>query len=624
MTKTYETLYGDIMQRIERSDHAEFAKKALSLAVFARRPLTTSELLHALAVNPEDTSFDDDNIPNIEVVMSACAGLLTIHEESDVVYLAHQTAQEYLRHGTGNKRFLPDAKAYIASVCISYLSFDDFEAGFCATDADLEARLSKHPFYGYAARNWGHHAREASLLPSDNTTRLGIFCGSPPKTEAAAQAMLAIKEYSPWSGYSQEAPRGVTCLHMAARFGATEMAKDLLRQSGGVAHVRGCDVLDSDRRSPLMWAVALGNLETAQMLLEAGADPNLKDKDGRTPLSIAAENGSTEIIEALLREERLTLVGDSQRDEAGRSPLSWAARSGHVNAVRALLAHSDLEAGEADNPLLWAILSDSDAVVATILEAAVQRAGRGWKERIAPNALCLAAETGQTAKFTHLLSALGCDDVNCQDGDGMTPLMKAVLRGHEDMTAALLLRLGADPSLHDRNGRTAFSLAATFGHDALVTLLLRHARDKIDVEDTDLNGRTSLSLAAEHGHETIVKTLLELEGGSAVDVDRPDTARQTPLFWAARGGHGAVVRHLLDTGRVDVNAVSVYGQTPLSKAVEGFHVATVKILQEHGAVTAASVEEGPLAGLSLRSEDGLLEEDGSDIDYDYHSDEDDD
>ncbi|KAL8343422.1 hypothetical protein RB598_004658 [Gaeumannomyces tritici] len=576
--RTYEKLYGDTMKRIESSDQARFAKKALKWVVCARRPLTTSELLHALAVNPGDTALDEDNIPEMHGVISACDGLLTIDVGSDVVRLIHYTAYEYLTNGSSNG-ILPDAEADIARICTTYMSFDDFERGFCATDADLEARLSKHPLYRYVARNWGYHAREASLPPSDS--RLQSFLSSAAKTESAGQAMMAIKEQSPWPGYSQEAPRRVTGLHLAARFGAADIVSDLLtrREAGD------CDAQDSHRQTPLMWAAILGNLEIAQMLLRAGADPNLKDKDGRTPLSLAAENGFTDVVKELLKEERLTMGGDSQRDEVGRLPLSWAARNGHVDVVRVLLERSSLEGGEADNPLLWAILQENEAVVKTILEAALREAGPGWGEGIAPKALCLAAELGQVSIFSHLTSALG-GDVNCRGDNGKTPLMEAAFRGHDDMVAELL-RLGADHRIRDQIGRTAFSRAAELGQDAVVSLLLLHAPAKADVDCADTNDRTPLSLAAGNGHEAVVHALLGLEG-DVVSVDAQDTAQQTPLFWAARNDHIDIVKLLLDTGKVKVDAATLCGRTALSEAIVASNMAMVKMLQEHGAVDVGS------------------------------------
>jgi hypothetical protein len=49
------------------------------------------------------------------------------------------------------------------AICVTYLLFDAFETGFCPTDEELEARLQSNALYNYSARNWGHHARTASM-----------------------------------------------------------------------------------------------------------------------------------------------------------------------------------------------------------------------------------------------------------------------------------------------------------------------------------------------------------------------------------------------------------------------------------------------------------------------------
>lgn len=69
------------------------------------------------------------------------------------------------------------------------------------------------------------------------------------------------------------------------------------------------------------------------MLLESGANPNVKNHYGNTPLIYAAAKGHTEILEMLIDSGAESAV-------AGRSnltPLVLAARDGHSETVRALL-----------------------------------------------------------------------------------------------------------------------------------------------------------------------------------------------------------------------------------------------------------------------------------------------
>jgi ankyrin repeat protein len=57
-----------------------------------------------------------------------------------------------------------------------------------------------------------------------------------------------------------------------------------------------------------------------QLLLEKGADPNLGDNDGRTPLAWAAEKGREETVKILLENG----ANVNSTDNYGQTPLSWA------------------------------------------------------------------------------------------------------------------------------------------------------------------------------------------------------------------------------------------------------------------------------------------------------------
>jgi hypothetical protein len=69
---------------------------------FAPSTLTLAELQHALAVEPGADELDFDNITAPEVILSACAGLITVRqgnrarELTDFVYLVHQTTRRYI------------------------------------------------------------------------------------------------------------------------------------------------------------------------------------------------------------------------------------------------------------------------------------------------------------------------------------------------------------------------------------------------------------------------------------------------------------------------------------------------------------------------------------------------
>ncbi|KFY74396.1 hypothetical protein V499_05573 [Pseudogymnoascus sp. VKM F-103] len=150
--------YDEAIERIESQlpEESELAKTVLSWITYAMRQLTTKELAHALAVEAGESELDEDNIPDIEDVISVCAGLVTVDEESDVIRLVHYTTQEYFERV--REVWNPKAQEEIASTCLTYLSFQTFSTGRCTNDEDFASRIRQNPFVDYAARYWGTHA----------------------------------------------------------------------------------------------------------------------------------------------------------------------------------------------------------------------------------------------------------------------------------------------------------------------------------------------------------------------------------------------------------------------------------------------------------------------------------
>ncbi|KAF2686652.1 hypothetical protein K458DRAFT_297429 [Lentithecium fluviatile CBS 122367] len=150
--------YEDAIRRIEGQLAGDFdrAKNVLSWITYAQRPLTTAEICCALAVEIGEEELDPENLPDVEDLVSVCAGLVVVDEESRVVRLVHYTTQEYLERI--RETWNPRAQLEIASTCLTYLSFNDFKYGSCSTDAELEEQLQQNVFLDYAARYWGLHA----------------------------------------------------------------------------------------------------------------------------------------------------------------------------------------------------------------------------------------------------------------------------------------------------------------------------------------------------------------------------------------------------------------------------------------------------------------------------------
>ncbi|PYH68050.1 ankyrin repeat domain-containing protein, partial [Aspergillus vadensis CBS 113365] len=305
-SEAYNDAYEDVMQRIEGQDKdsRKLAHDALSWINSATRPLNTLELQHALAVEAE-SEFDRDNIPFLDDIISVCAGLVTVDEESDVIRLVHYTAQEFFQRTW--TMWFSNAHHGIATACVTYLSFDPFKAGPCSTDMDFEARLDTYPLFSYAARNWGHHVRTQQ-------TGIGLILAlleDTPRLNACVQGLFARKEFPTHWNYSQEVPKLFTGLHLASYFGLENVVLYMIQQG------KQSEAIDSFGRLPLTWAAFNGYVGVAQHLLERSIKSDSGDNDGRTPLAWAACNGHERVVK-LLAEKGLDL---GSRDTFGRTPL---------------------------------------------------------------------------------------------------------------------------------------------------------------------------------------------------------------------------------------------------------------------------------------------------------------
>jgi hypothetical protein len=388
----YNRAYNDAMERIEGQvrDQIDLAKQVLSWITCSRRPLTTTELQYALAVEVGESELDKENLSQIEDVISVCAGLVTVDAESHIIRLVHFTTQEYFERTQA--QWFPRAERDITEICVTYLSFSCFESGPCGSDDEFERRLQGNPLYKYAAQNWGHHARQAS----GSSPKIIRFLQGNTLVEASSQALHANKRWTRHSNYSQEFPKLMTGFHLAAYFGVVEVVAELVRNGIKI------DAKDEEGQTPLIYAAMNGHDAMVQRLLATGqVNADLKDIYGNTPLIYAASNGHDAIVERLLATGQ---VNADLKDLFGQTPLSHAAMNGYNAIAERLLAtgqvNADLKDIYGQTPLIHAAGRGHDAVVQHLLA------------------------TGQVnAKF--------------KDDFGQTPLFYATRNGHDTVSRQL-------------------------------------------------------------------------------------------------------------------------------------------------------------------------------------------
>ncbi|KAF4636667.1 hypothetical protein G7Y89_g1421 [Cudoniella acicularis] len=304
-SRAYDHAYQDAMERIngQIKDQEELAKQVLSWITCAKRPLTTTELQHALGVEVGESELDEENFPQIEDIISICAGLVTVDKESSIIRLVHYTTQEYFNRT--RDIWFPNTETYITTICVTYLSFNEFESGTCQNDKEFEGRLWSSRLYDYVSHNWGHHARKASTL--------------------IPEVISFLKK------------KKLTWKHRAKRYWLASFSGDI--DVVKLLLDKGADTdLKDDRygRTPLSRAVENGKEAIVKLLLATNSvEPDSKDRIGRTPLFYGVKNGNRASIELLLATSRVDV---DSKDYYNSTSLSIAARMGHRDIVALLLA----------------------------------------------------------------------------------------------------------------------------------------------------------------------------------------------------------------------------------------------------------------------------------------------
>ncbi|KAF5974131.1 ankyrin repeat domain-containing protein [Fusarium coicis] len=474
--------YRDIMRRIDREktqSQRDLAYQVLEWLTRAKRALTLRELQDALAVEPDSTEhcLDKENLPEEDELVCACAGLVAVDKASGIIRLVHYTAQDFFKT---QLQVFPGDELGITRICLKYFSFEGL-SGPCGSDKEYESRLRSNPFYSYAARNWGHHARNSDMIQIFDIA-LKLLERST-TVEAMSQALFTGSQETlfetRYPGHSQLFPRQMHGLHLAAYFGLEELVqRSVVSQDPNLCDGRGMSVLS--------WAASRGHLGVVRFLVEHSTVNIAIDKAdhyGFTPLLLAARNGHISTVQYLVKKGAKTHLTDRH----GRTPLSWAAGQGHSQVVDTLLA--------------W----DLGVDIYTVDEK-----GR--------SPLLLAAQRGFSTVVKLLLDAGAAPGK--ADKLGRTPLSWGVK--WPDIVE-LLLQAKVDMNIGDVYQHSPLSYAAAGAYETTVKLLLEHGAD---VDTKDVNGWTPLLWATSKGSEKIVSLLYEYGCRGDIADDQQRTSRE--------------------------------------------------------------------------------------------------
>jgi ankyrin repeat protein len=250
-------------------------------------------------------------------------------------------------------------------------------------------------------------------------------------------------------------------------------------------------------------------------LIKRGADINVADRGGNTPLHVAADNDKADIIALLLEAEDIDI---NIKGRWGQTPLHMAARRGNKQVIKLFLDRGFDVNAKGDN-------GETPLHIFLIINK------HGLEE------------------IVKLFLTRGAD-INAQSSFG-TPLYEAVSSHKVHIVSLLLNDKNINVNLGgNENTMTPFELAEYLKYKEIVDLFSRHSEalglqlideirsDRSDIskiEDlikrgansnvVDINGNTPLHVAVLSGNERAVKLLLD----HGADIDAKNNSETTPV-----------------------------------------------------------------------------------------------
>ena len=275
------------------------------------------------------------------------------------------------------------------------------------------------------------------------------------------------------------------------------------------AHSYDVNCKDKDGFTPLLLAARYRKENVLRLLLEKGANPGAKCNKGQTTLHLLAVSPELPISETMIDLLLKTRPPFDLRDDEGVTPLMDACAAGEQLLATKLINHgANIRAisHTGRSPLHYAAWKGKAHMIPLLIANGAALEAKTIENDGGCTPLHLAAGNPSDASDTveRLLQA-GADKEATSIYWKNTPSHLAI-KNHNKACLAHLLEYGANTEVSDRDGQTLLVAAAKEGELDIVKSLLDHGAN---LNAAASRGWTSLHWAADKGHVEIVKALLD-------------------------------------------------------------------------------------------------------------------
>lgn len=384
-----DSYYWRLLQVLQPAelDDRKAACIVLRLIVGAMRPLTLSEMSHAVTIAREHDSVEDveeDTEPDMQEYLFRLVGPLLRIVDSKI-YLVHNTVRDFLIRlvdlqvpepvgSSGSIRetirtfdcSLAQTHATLSRCCVSYLKLRDFRdqdlfptIGFSTDELSALGGLymddsatspgqcesplvsqrnvnARYPFFRYAASYWGRHLASCQSTCDDALLQDSMSLSQ----EGTRIAHNWFEQYSllpvwvPAEGYYAGygdllEPGHVRQLIVHSYFGHERIVSKMLEI--------GQPIVVADLRLSCVWAARMGHTSCFRLLVDRALSVEGFPDVLQAALHHASKRGHSDLVHSLCKQH--SQINLNHRIDS-YAPLEVAIQEAHFGVVKALLEHA--------------------------------------------------------------------------------------------------------------------------------------------------------------------------------------------------------------------------------------------------------------------------------------------